>query len=88
MASHRHRQRRRYVSVFGTALVLGFASGTVADDIPDADFLEYLGSWDNEDEEAEWILVAEETSGDATATEERREAKATRSEQDEVTYEQ
>ena len=39
-------------------LLMGVLSPAgLADDVPDADFLEYLGSW--EDTDAEWIAVAD-----------------------------
>ena len=76
------------MAVIATALVLGLATGTLADDAPDAAFLEYLGSWGDEGDEEEWIMLAGDEDGDPAELAELRESpNATRSEDDEVTYE-
>ncbi|MEM8983124.1 MAG: hypothetical protein AAGC71_08865 [Pseudomonadota bacterium] len=78
-------QRKRRSLVVGTALLFGLASGSLADDMPDASFLEYLGTWEEDGDEAEWILVADEESLDAP-DDDSSEAQLAR-EDDEVSYE-
>lgn len=47
---------RRAVLIAGA---LSFAMPTIADDsLPDAEFLEYLGSWNESDED--WLVLADE----------------------------
>lgn len=39
------------------AIAVLFAAASRAEELPDADFLEYLGSWEETD--AEWIAIAD-----------------------------
>lgn len=51
-------------------LVLGCGLVPAADDdVPDAEFLEYLGSWEESDEE--WLVFESEQTADAARTDER-----------------
>jgi hypothetical protein len=52
---------RMAVAIF--VVSAGVAAGAVAQDdpAPDLDFLEYLGSWQESDEE--WLLIADELMG-------------------------
>lgn len=57
---------RRHLALFAAALslpVLAFAQDE--EDLPDLDFLEYLGSWEDGDED--WVVVAEEFMGQPAA---------------------
>lgn len=40
------------------------------EELPDVDFLEYLGSWEESDED--WVLIAEAAAERAAATQERK----------------
>jgi hypothetical protein len=54
-------------------LVLGCGLALAAeDDIPDAEFLEYLGSWEESDEE--WLIFENEQTADAAGADERSDA--------------
>lgn len=68
---------------------LGGAIGVVvADELPDADLLEYLGSWDDSTEEQDWYLLAVDDDREAALEDALREANTRDDEQtDEVTYE-
>lgn len=56
--------RRRVVA---GALLLGCGLVLAADDeVPDAEFLEYLGSWDESDEE--WLIFEEQAIAEAIET--------------------
>lgn len=88
MSGVRDCQRRRSSAVYGIAVALALVGAALADEMPDADFLEYLGSWSDDADEADWILVAGEEDDDpaelaaltSTSPEGERE-------DDEVTYE-
>jgi len=61
---------RRHVAA--GVLVLGWGLALAADDdVPDAEFLEYLGSWEESDEE--WLIFETEQAADAAEAQERSE---------------
>ncbi|MEM1263668.1 MAG: hypothetical protein AAGH76_14805 [Pseudomonadota bacterium] len=85
-ADAQNRGRKRHRSLFtSAALLLGLASGSLADDMPDASFLEYLGTWEDDGDEADWILVADEEALDEPQ-DDSSETHAARDD-DEVNYE-
>ena len=76
-------EKRQAEAVFKVAVLWGLfaCSGTVAADdevMPDMEFLEYLGSWEESDED--WVLLAAEAV-EQVATEDKRTDPASKEEE-------
>jgi hypothetical protein len=53
----------------GTLLLVGGIVAAAEEDLPDAEFLEYLGSWEESDEE--WLMFDDAAEADETENGER-----------------
>jgi len=56
----------------GALTTMAFSAAQADEPLPDAEFLEYLGSWDESDEE--WLLVREDALRNTAKDDERNDA--------------
>jgi hypothetical protein len=56
----------------GALTTMAFSAGHADEPLPEAEFLEYLGSWDESDEE--WLLVREGALRNTAKDDERNDA--------------